>query len=242
MFPDPHNHDLSKICIMKFRTLSTLYFATGIVFIALETIGRLWPGIIVKALIIPILMLIYFSYIRQSVNGFHRMIMAALVFSWGGDVLLQFTSFKETFFLAGLGSFLVAQLMYLIAFFSTPGGNKVLIGCKAWLLLPVIAYGTGLLYYLWDGLGEMMVPVLVYAIVILTMLSAALNRTGKVDRLSYMLVLIGAVLFVLSDSMIAINKFKLSFPLARIAIMSTYISAQYLIITGCLKQYSISLK
>jgi len=227
---------------MNFRTLSTLYFATGIVFIALETIGQLWPGIIVKALIIPILLLIYYSHIKQSVNGFHRMIMAALVFSWGGDVLLQFTSFNETFFLAGLGSFLVAQLMYLIAFFSTPGRNKVVIGPKAWLLLPIIAYGTGLLYYLWDGLEEMRIPVLAYAIVILTMLSAALNRTGKVNHLSYLLVLIGAMLFVLSDSLIAIDRFKVSFSLARIAIMSTYITAQYLIITGCLKQYLISLK
>ncbi len=227
---------------MKFRTLSTLYFATGIVFIALETISWQWPGIIVKALIIPILFLIYFSYIRQSVTVFHRMIMAALVFSWGGDVLLQFTSFKDTFFLAGLGSFLAAQLMYLIAFLTTPGKNKVIFGPGAWLLLPVIAFGTGLLFYLWEGLEDMRIPVLVYAIVILTMLSAAMNRKEKVNRLSYLLVLIGAMLFVLSDSMIAINNFKLSFSLARIAIMTTYITAQYLIITGCLKQYSISLK
>jgi uncharacterized membrane protein YhhN len=119
---------------MKFRTLSTLYFTMGIVFIALETIGQLWPGILAKALIIPVLFIIYFRYIRKALNQFHTMILAALVFSWCGDVLLQLNRFNELFFLAGLGSFLLAQVMYLIAFFSTPGKNH-LNGSGAWTLL-----------------------------------------------------------------------------------------------------------
>ena len=226
---------------MKFRTLSALYFTMGIVFIALETIGQVWPGLISKALIIPILFLIYFRYVRNTVNHFHTMILAALVFSWCGDVLLQLTRFNEFFFLAGLGSFLLAQVMYLIAFFSTPGKN-ILTGSGSWTLLVVTAYGAVLIYYLWDGLGDMRIPVLIYAMVILTMLSAAINRKGKVNRLSFLLVLCGAIFFVMSDSMIAINKFRYPFDLANIAIMLTYITAQYLIITGCLKQYNIQTK
>ena len=226
---------------MKFRTLSTLYFTMGIVFIALETIGQVWPGLISKALIIPILFLIYFRYVRNTVNHFHTMILAALVFSWCGDVLLQLTRFNEFFFLAGLGSFLLAQVMYLIAFFSTPGKN-ILTGSGSWILLIVAAYGAVLIYYLWDGLGDMKIPVLIYAMVILTMLSAAIDRKGKVNRISFLLVLYGAILFVMSDSMIAINKFRYPFDLANIAIMLTYITAQYLIITGCLKQYNIQTK
>ena len=226
---------------MKFRTLSTLYFGTGIVFIALETINQVWPGIFIKALIIPILYLIYFSNIRNSMNGFHMKILAALIFSWGGDVLLQCTSFNENFFLIGLVSFLIAQALYLIAFFSTAGPNKIL-GSKAWLIIPVAAFGFGIMYLLWDELGDMRIPVVIYTAVILTMLTAAINRMGKVNRLSFILVLLGAILFITSDSLIAINKFKYSFDLARIAIMSTYIIAQYLIITGCLKQHDVSLK
>src|SRR4030042_2313929 len=139
---------------MKFSTLSTIYFAMGIVFIALETIGMVWPGIIAKALIIPILFIVYYRYVRDYMNLFHRLILTALVFSWCGDVLLELTLFNETFFLAGLGSFLLAQVMYLIAFFSTPGKNP-LAGSKFWLLIFVAGYGAALLYYLWDGLGEM---------------------------------------------------------------------------------------
>jgi len=169
------------------------------------------------------------------------MILAALVFSWCGDVLLQLTRFNEFFFLAGLGSFLLAQVMYLIAFFSTPGKN-IITGSGSWILLIVAAYGAVLIYYLWDGLGDMKIPVLIYAMVILTMLSAAIDRKGKVNRISFLLVLYGAILFVMSDSMIAINKFRYPFDLANIAIMLTYITAQYLIITGCLKQYNIQTK
>jgi uncharacterized membrane protein YhhN len=213
----------------------------GIVFIALETLGMVWPGIIAKALIIPILFILYYRYVKSSMNLFHRLILTALVFSWCGDVLLEFALFNETYFLAGLGSFLLAQFMYLIAFFSTPGKNLIA-GSKFWLLIFVAVYGAALLYYLWDGLGDMKIPVLVYAVVILTMLSAAINRMGKVDRLSFILVLFGAILFVLSDSMIAVNKFRQPFVLAEIAIMVTYITAQYLIITGCLKQFNFPVK
>ncbi|MGD0341839.1 MAG: lysoplasmalogenase, partial [Bacteroidales bacterium] len=71
---------------------------------------------------------------------------------------------------------------------------------------------------------------------ILTMLVAAINRYGNVRKPSYILVLCGAILFVLSDSLIALNKFGFPFIFSSIAVMSTYIAAQYLIVAGILKQ------
>jgi uncharacterized membrane protein YhhN len=207
---------------------------------ALETIELTWPAIVVKALIIPILIFMYYRLIRNQMNGFHRMILAAFIFSWFGDVTLQLQQFNDLFFMIGLCCFLIAQVLYLIAFFSTVGGN-VLFFRKIYLILPVLIYGVVLLYFLYDGLGDMRIPVIIYAVVILTMLTAALNRLEKVNRKSYLLVLIGAVLFVLSDSMIAIDKFAYPFLLARVAIMTTYITAQYLIAVGCLKQFKIRL-
>ena len=169
------------------------------------------------------------------------MIMSALVFSWLGDITLQLQEKNDIFFMIGLSCFLLAQVMYLIAFFSTKGEN-VLFFIKIYLILPVILYGVFLLYILYDGLGDMKMPVTIYAVVILTMLTSALNREKKVNRQSYILVLIGAILFVLSDSMIAIDKFGYPFVLSRVAIMTTYITAQYLIVIGCLKQFGIGLK
>ena len=105
-----------------------------------------------------------------------------------------------------------------------------------------IAYGVFILWLLWEGLGDMMMPVTAYCGVILTMLLAAINRRGKVNAQSFQLVLFGAMLFVISDSMIAINKFHQPFELARVTIMTSYITAQYLIAIGCVRQFNLSLK
>ncbi len=226
---------------MSTRSLSTIYFTIGIIFIALETIQATWPAIIIKALIMPVLILIYYRFIRNQMNGFHRMILSAFIFSWFGDIILQLQQFNDLFFMTGLCCFLIAQVLYLIVFFSTPGRN-VLFFRRIYLVLPVLAYGIILLYFIYDGLEDMRIPVIIYAVVILTMLTAALNRQWKVNKQSYLLVLTGAVLFVLSDSLIAIDKFAYPFLLARIAIMTTYIMAQYLIAVGCLKQFEIQLE
>ena len=226
---------------MNFRTHSLLYFATGIAFIALESIGAVWTGIAVKAMILPLLIWLYLRFTRGLTNRFHAVIVTALFFSWVGDVTLQLTGFNETFFLAGLGCFMAAQLLYTIAFFSTPGPGTVFFR-KIYLVLPLALYGWGILRLLSEGLGDMSLPVTVYTVVILCMVLAAINREKKVNRQSFLLVLAGAILFVLSDSMMAINKFTQPFELARIAIMSSYITAQYLIAVGCTRQYNLTLK
>ena len=225
---------------MNFRVHSLLYFGTGIIFITLETIGAFYPGIIIKALIIPILMWLYLRFVRGEWNRFHRIIISALGFSWIGDMTLQLTSFREDFFLVGLGFFLIAQLLYLIAFISTKGSNVIF--RKIYLALPVILYGVLILWFLWDGMGDMTMPVSVYCIVILTMLAAAINRKEKVNPQSFQLVLMGAILFLLSDSMIVVNRFRQPFELASVTIMTSYITAQYLIAIGCLRQYNLTLK
>jgi len=225
---------------MNFRVHSLLYFGTGITFIVLETFNLVYPGLIVKALIIPILIWLYLRFTKGETNGFHRMIITALVLSWIGDIALQLTQFNEMFFMVGLGSFLIAQLLYVIAFFSTKGQN-VLFFKKIYLAVPAILYGVLIIWLLSDGLGDMKLPVTVYTIVILTMVVAAVNRKEKVNPQSFQLVLMGAIIFVVSDTMIAINKFTQPFELARVAIMSAYITAQYLIALGCVRQYNLIL-
>lgn len=225
---------------MNFRIHSLLYFCTGIIFIALGTIGTVYPALLTKILIIPILIWLYLRFVRGQWNRFHRIIVSALIFSWIGDITLQLTFLREDLFLVGLGSFLIAQLLYMVAFFTTKGPS--ILFRKSYLVLPPVLYGVLILWLLWDGLGDMTLPVIVYCIVILAMLSAAINRKGKVNPQSYQLVLFGAILFILSDSLIAVNRFKQSFELASISIMTSYITAQYLIVLGCLRQYKLTLK
>ena len=70
---------------------------------------------------------------------------------------------------------------------------------------------------------------------ILIMLLMALHRLGNVSAMSFKYVIIGAALFVISDSMIAISKFVMSFPMDGVLIMATYGVGQYLIVEGFLK-------
>ena len=76
-----------------------------------------------------------------------------------------------------------------------------------------------------------------YALTLLTMGIWAHKRRGATSSASFLMVSAGALLFVLSDSMIAINKFTIEVPAERLLVMSTYIIAQYLIIQGLLKHH-----
>lgn len=214
---------------------SALYFLVGFQFIISEYYPGFVPEIVSKALIIPVLIIILKINIGKELTRLDLLMFAGLIFSWAGDISLEFTRSNDNMFIIGLVCFLLAHIMYLAVFIITPGKN-VLTGRKVYLLLPVILFGTGLIYYLYNDLGNMRLPVILYALVILLMLSGAINRIEKVNRKSYILVLTGAVLFVLSDSSIAINKFSNQFACSSIVIMSTYITAQYLIVTGYIYQ------
>lgn len=232
---------------MKQSSFTILYFSIGVLFIVLEKFtASFYPEIIVKALIIPVIMVYYHSITRGKYNIFHRLMMLGFFFSWLGDIFLQcsagekeFTLATEDFFMVGLASFLLTQVFYTLAFNIPRGKNPILTG-RIYQLLLITGYGALFLWLLYNKLvtpdANYRLSVIVYTVIILTMLASALNRYGKVNGVSYMLVSIGAFLFVASDSMIAINRFIEKFDFARILIMATYITAQYLIAIGCLKQ------
>lgn len=216
---------------MKTRALTFFYFITGILFILFENNSSEPVQFILKALIIPWLIAVLLINLKPFINRINMLVLFGLILSWAGDMVLQFT------FVPGLILFLLAQLMYLVAFFMTPGKSTIF-AKRIWLLIPVLIYGAGLCLYLYGDLGDMRLPVIVYAVVILLMLTGALNRFEKVNIHSYRLVLAGAVLFVLSDSAIAVNRFTWDFDYSGFVIMSTYIVAQYLITVGYIRQFT----
>jgi uncharacterized membrane protein YhhN len=174
--------------------------------------------------------------------------MLGLFFSWLGDIILQLgdTEFAiknsiDYLFIGGLASFLITQLIYMIAF-SLPKGKNIMFTTRVYQIILVILYGAIMLYFLYRSLGDMKVPVIAYTVIILLMLLSALNRYGKVNGLSYILVVIGAMLFVISDSLIAVNKFHMKINFAGVMIMITYVTAQYLIVLGCIRQNILSTK
>ena len=154
--------------------------------------------------------------------------LLALVFSLLGDVLLMFVDTSEHFFTIGLVAFLSAHVMYILLFLKHRNKDKTPYGFIVLLLI----CATTLFYFLKDGLGKMLMPVLVYILVILTMATTAYLRENMVNKLSYSLIFLGALFFMVSDSILALNKFYHPIPLSNISIMFTYALAQYLIVIG----------
>jgi uncharacterized membrane protein YhhN len=227
---------------MKTRIVSALYFLTGISFIILKFAGFFWPGFAAKAILMPLLIIIFILNIRPGRMTSHWILISALFFSWAGDVALELPNVpglsqkNEILFMTGLVCFMIAHLFYIVVFSLAPGRNYAFRKFFRFIL-PVILYGAILLGYMYDDLGIMRLPVIMYTIVLLSMLSTAINRFKKVSNESYYTVLIGAALFVLSDSLLAVNKFSHPFQSSSALIMSTYITGQFMIVIGYIRQF-----
>ncbi len=185
-----------------------------------------------------IVMSLLFLFVKTSnlLNKSIRILtIMALVFSLFGDILLMFVAQSQHFFTAGLVTFLLAHIMYILVFLKHRKKAHSVVGFLVLLLI----YALGLFYLLKDGLGEMLIPVIVYMIVILGMATTAFLRKNKVSRLSHNLVFVGAICFMVSDSILALNKFYQPIPFSNVSIMVTYALAQYLIVLGILKTKAV---
>lgn len=170
----------------------------------------------------PILLLAWVAATR--VDGPARVwLLLALLFSAAGDVLLDLDTGDSPFFVAGLGAFLVAHIWYVVAF-STGG---LVVGATAWVVVPVVTAAALLLWRLYPRLGRLRGPVVAYVTVIV-----AMTTTAALGRASSGLLLVGALLFMLSDSLIAVNKFLRPIPARDYLVMATYYAAQCLITLG----------
>ena len=185
-----------------------------------------------KPLILTSLIVFFWSKSNHLLKGVRNITLLALLFSLIGDILLMFVDKTANFFIGGLIAFLLAHIMYTLIFIKKR--NKTISPFP--IIIIVLVYATGIFYIVKDGLGDMKIPVLLYLTVILTMVVMASLRKGKVSNNSYYLVFIGALFFMISDSVLSVNKFYQSFASSGIIIMFTYALAQYLIVMGILKQ------
>jgi uncharacterized membrane protein YhhN len=224
---------------MKTRT-SIFMHLLFVIIVAIELTGRFTDNINLEYFVKPLIMIwmAAFFLVYRKKKALTIPVLMAFFFSWVGDNFLMFSGKNELFFYAGVGGFFFAQLMYIYVFarYSEMGGKGYL-GKNLYPGILFLAYLTGIYALLYPNLEGIMKPViLVYAISLIGMSMMALNRKGRVSHDSYLPVFLGSVLFVISDSMIAINKFHTEIPLAGFWIMITYISAQYLIMRGLIRE------
>jgi uncharacterized membrane protein YhhN len=221
------------------KTKSIIMHLIFLVIVILELIGTItgskWLDYPVKPFIL-IWIAVYFLIMTKP-QPYRWLVLLAFFFSWVGDLLLMFASTNEMFFFAGVGGFFLSQVTYIQAFrkFSI-GPDKGLIARKPLWALPFLIYAVVIYMILYPSLEGIMKPVVaLYAVSLLGMSAAAFNRMGFMDKKSFLILFTGSVFFVISDSLLAINKFATPIPSEGFLVMATYMLAQYLIMMGLLK-------
>ncbi len=207
--------------------LQVLFFIAGAVNLLAHSLAQPLLVQFSKPLIMPLLAAFFYFNVmgkKAPATAIYGMI-AAFILSFIGDVALM----PEGYFTLGLGAFLLAHVSYIFVFTYL---QKFHLSLGSIVLKPVVlllfAAGIGMYIVLTPYLGAMRTPVGMYVAVIVVMAVSAYLLTQRVAALTF----IGAVLFMISDSYLAFNKFYAPLPLSGVVVMSTYIAAQWCIAKG----------
>jgi uncharacterized membrane protein YhhN len=226
---------LSRRTADKTQMMRPSYWLLAFVIVLSVELFGVWSNnevlqFIFKPLLMPLLAAYFNSAVWQQKDGLRKWVLFALFFSWVGDVLLMFQQERSLFFLLGLSAFLIAHLFYIIFFHRIRAREKV--KGNLWLLLIVAVYYIALISLLSSSLGEMKLPVRVYGIVISFMFLLAMHTLFIQNKTAGRWMIVGALLFILSDSALALNKFYRPFEAAGVVVMLTYGLGQLFIIEG----------
>lgn len=184
-----------------------------------------------KPLLMPILALYFYLSAHRSAPAGH-LVLGALGFSWVGDVMLMLDKLYGSLFIYGLLGFLGAHICYLLFFLkirkvNTSARSPNIIGS-----LIIFAYMATFYAFLYPGLAGLRVPVLIYAVFITLMLISGLRAFDMRTQVFGRICVLGTLIFAVSDSILAINRFVSPFDYAPLFIMITYGVAQFLIVEG----------
>ena len=171
-----------------------------------------------------ILLSLLFLYAHSVINK-NKWYVIALIFSFFGDVFLLYSG--DILFKFGLSSFLIAHLLFIAIVIKRIDKRKFLTILTAIIPFSIVLFL--LLFLLKDSLNELFIPVLIYGITICVFGVVSLIDFLNIKSKKSLIMLIGAIVFISSDAILAINKFYNTVLILQIVVMVTYISAQYLI-------------
>jgi uncharacterized membrane protein YhhN len=218
---------------MENKLVLKIFIGFSILYLLIILFGHENIAWYLKPFLIPLLILaVTFSENFPS----KKMLTIALLFSWIGDVILMFSDRGELYFIFGLVAFLLSHIVYIIVFNKQQITRTIENKTNYWVGISfILVYFAAMVFTLFPKLGPLKIPVLVYAIVISSMLYFAFKGSFIWTKLPNNPILLGAVFFVTSDSILAFNKFYSPIPFDSFLIMLTYIAAQYFIVNGILK-------
>ena len=218
---------------MNSHNFLKIFLGISCVYMLLLLIGNEDFAWYLKSFLVPFL---FYAVVKSNPFETKKWLLSALLFSWIGDCILLFADKGELYFIFGLVSFLIAHILFIVLFVKQKSEGIHHQQTPYWFGFSfVIIYLFGILSLLIPKLGDLKIPVGIYAMTISLMLIETIKGSFNwVDQSKYW-VLIGAVFFVTSDSILAINKFYCPVPNPILWIMSTYLIAQFCLVKGILK-------
>ncbi|HHY62221.1 MAG: lysoplasmalogenase [Bacillota bacterium] len=182
-----------------------------------------------KPFLMPLLLLLYL--VEADVVSIW--VVLALVASTIGDILLLWSD-NDSSFAAGLASFLIGHVFYIVAIIQTIDFS---VGIPWWFWVSImlyVAYGWYFHSRIFSDPGKMKVPFIVYGGAISLMSLATLLRACTFSGWGFWLPFIGSLLFIASDSILACNRSRARIPGAELYVMTSYVLAQVFIVIGLL--------
>lgn len=155
-------------------------------------------------------------------HSFYRNAVAAgLVLCLLGEVMMML---KKKRFLTGLAFFLGALAVFTVAFYSRVSREFL-----SWPVIPLILLAGVILFLVWPGTKRQRIPVLLYMLALLTMTRVGLEQPHQLPGTGPWLAAAGSLLFLVSDTVLALNRFYRPFKGAQVIILATFYSSLLLI-------------
>lgn len=246
----------------KTRFTKYLFIILAVVELCAELLRYREFIFILRIFLLPSLLLYYTLSVGGNWNIQHRLMIIAIFFSWVGDMSLVLTpehplDFEvlgipknKYLFIAGVAGFLISHLFFIGAYRQSKSKAWLSLFSKSkWPFVLIALYGVGMVavvvpkVYADPEKSIAAFPVLIYAGILCSMVAFALNRYGRVSTVSFWWVMVGSLLFLFSDSLIALNflAFPRLIPYPGFWIMLTFLSAEFLIAKGVLKDYDATI-
>lgn len=201
------------------RVIDLAALVVAAIAVLVDAVAPTWANWITK----PLAILLILAVAAAGARGSYRtLILAGLACSVIGDLL---PLLSENAFLPRGGAFVAVLFCYIGAFWPGVGLHGAWIARLVYLTL-----GIAMVAALWPVLGPLMrVAVTIYAALLVMMAGQAAGRWSVLKTPGARSAGVGAVLFLISDGLLALDRFRASFPGARVAVLVTYYVAQWLI-------------
>jgi uncharacterized membrane protein YhhN len=204
------------------KTWLYIFAAFAVLFIALLQFEPYPGNFIIKAIPATSLAILAFTAVSGS-RG--KLLFTALLFCAAADIALEVDTGQ--YFIIGLGLFLVAHIFFIITF----SRDFKFQSAKIPIIVLLVVYSTMMAFILTPSLKEMATPVYAYMTALTMVGIFAALKAAKND-----FTLFGAIAFIVSDSVLAINKFMMPVVASDYIVMITYYASLFLIVYGFTKE------